>query len=60
MPDLAALAGHLVDEAERSEDRHVMWLNRHVTKHRLAPVELRALLEEELQGGRSSGDRVAR
>ena len=60
MPDLVALAGHLVEEAEGSEDRHVMWLNRHVTKHRLPPAQLHVLLEEELGGGGSTGDRVAR
>jgi hypothetical protein len=35
-----ALAEHLVLEAGRSDVAHVMWLNRNVTKHRVAADEL--------------------
>lgn len=60
VPDLAALASHLVGQAERSDDAHVMWLNRRVTRHRTSPADLERLLREELTGGGSSADRVAR
>lgn len=59
-PDVAALASHLVEQAECSDDAHVMWLNRHVTKHRMSPAALEPLLREERAGGGSSGERVAR
>lgn len=58
--DLDALARHLVEQAEASEGRHVMWLNRHVTKHRTDAAHLAELLGA-LAAGRPSGeDRVAR
>lgn len=59
-PELAALASHLVEQADRSDDAHVMWLNRRVTKHRTSPAELELLLSEERVDGGSSGERVSR
>ena len=58
--DLGVLASHLVELAEESDIGHVMWLNRHVTKHRTPAAELELLVAEELGGGGSSGDRIAR
>lgn len=60
MPDVPALELHLVDEAEQSEVAHVMWLNRNVTKRRVAPAELQALLETQACVGIPPGERVAR
>jgi hypothetical protein len=40
----AALASHLIAEADASDGRHVMWLNRTVTKHRVDAGELADLL----------------
>jgi hypothetical protein len=58
--DVAALALHLVAEAEQSDVAHVMWLNRHVTKCRVSPAALQVLLEGECSGDLSPGKRVAR
>jgi len=58
--DLAALAAHLVAEAERSDVAHVMWLNRNVTKHRVGVDELCRLLAEIADGRSAGGDRLAR
>lgn len=57
--DVATLAAHLVERAEASDGRHVMWLNRNITKHRTSPADLERLLAEGLGGGESS-DRVRR
>lgn len=57
---LVAMARHLVDQAEASEGRHVMWLNRHVTKRRTSPAELEPLLASALAGRKPPGERVER
>jgi hypothetical protein len=49
-PSWGELAEHLVDRAAASEDRHVMWLNRNVTKHRVDTPELGRLLERVDRG----------
>ena len=58
--DLDALARHLVEQAEASDGGHVMWLNRHVTKHRTDATHLAELLGGLAAGRPSSEDRVAR
>lgn len=58
--DLPAVAAHLVERAEASDGDHVMWLNRHVTKLRVAAADLEPLLAEVLAGGGPAGDRVNR
>jgi hypothetical protein len=45
------LAAHLVERAAASDDRHVMWLNRNVTKHATDAARLAGLLEQALGGG---------
>lgn len=55
-----ALAAHLVGQAARSDIAHVMWLNRSVTKHRVAPGELAVLLRRHAEGRLSGEDRVTR
>ena len=50
-----ALAAHLVEQAAASDARHVMWLNRNVTKHATDAAHLAVLLERAL-GGAASGD----
>jgi hypothetical protein len=60
MPDVPGLACHLVEQADRSEVAHVMWLNRRVTKRRVAPSELEALLEAQVRGDLPPSERVAR
>lgn len=57
---LVALAGHLVDEAARSDVDHVMWLNRNVTRRRVDADELAALLTAWFAGATSGEDRVRR
>jgi hypothetical protein len=54
------LASHLVEEAEASDGRHVMWLNRHATKYRMSPSELAPVLAAALAGEGPSADRVPR
>jgi hypothetical protein len=44
------LATHLVELADASDDRHVMWLNRNVTKHRVDAAGLAPLLERVARG----------
>jgi hypothetical protein len=58
--DLGALASHLVEQAEASDVGHVMWLNRHVTKHRTSPARLEPELAAVLAGENPSGDRIKR
>jgi hypothetical protein len=58
--NLGVLASHLVERAEASEVGHVMWLNRHATKHRTSAADLELLLAPALTGGGSSSDRIAR
>jgi hypothetical protein len=53
------LAEHLVAEAARSDIAHVMWLNRNVTKHRMAPAELAVLLQRRAAGG-ATGEELLR
>jgi hypothetical protein len=57
---LDALAEHLVAEAGRSDVAHVMWLNRYVTKHRVAAPELAVLLRRRAEGLAVGEDRVER
>jgi hypothetical protein len=52
---LGDLARHLVEAAEASEPRHVMWLNRRVTKTRCDADTLLPLLEAALEGREASG-----
>jgi len=59
-PDLEALAAHLVERAEASDGRHVMWLNRRVTKHRVSAEELAPLLAGALSGRTVGSQRVRR
>jgi hypothetical protein len=55
------LAAHLVEQADASEDRHVMWLNRNITKHRVDARELARLLELAARGERPADqERVRR
>ena len=56
----AALAEHLVEQADLSEDRHVMWLNRNVTKHQTDVDGLVPLLQAALAGDGPTGERVRR
>ena len=50
------MAEHLVALADASDGRHVMWLNRNVTKQAVDADELRRLLA----GGAAGTDRVRR
>ena len=59
-PDLATLASHLAARAEASDGRHVMWLNRNVTKHRTSAAELEALLAAARRGDELESDRIRR
>jgi hypothetical protein len=54
------LAEHLVEQAGRSDDRHVMWLNRTVTKHRTDVEGLVPLLRAALAGEDPTAERVRR
>ncbi len=47
--DLARLADHFWEQAQASEVRHVMWLNRHVGMRELPRNALREKLERALQ-----------
>jgi hypothetical protein len=55
-----ALAAHLVEQADKSDGAHVMWLNRNVTKHQTGAVELAALLLAWASATPSEQDRVKR
>jgi len=44
--DFDDLAGHFVAEAGRSDARHVMWLNRNITKNKSDRKTLSGLLRE--------------
>jgi hypothetical protein len=55
-----ALAAHLVEQADKSDGAHVMWLNRTVTKHQTGAVELAALLLAWASATPSEQDRVKR
>jgi hypothetical protein len=57
---IEALAEHLVAEAAGSDIAHVMWLNRTVTKHRVAPAELAVLLRRQGEGRATGSNQVAR
>ncbi len=52
------LAAHLVERADASDARHVMWLNRTVTKHRVGAAELASLLRDS--GSAAARERVKR
>jgi hypothetical protein len=58
--DVAELARHLVKQAEMSDGKHVMWLNRYVTKHRTTAPALEELLRHLLAGGPPAAARVRR
>ncbi len=58
--DVSALARHLVGMAEASDGTHVMWLNRHVTKHRTTADGLEKLLAPLVDGGPPPAERVRR
>jgi hypothetical protein len=55
-----ALAAHLVGQAAASDDRHVMWLNRNVTKHATDAGHLALLLEQAHGGAPDDAERVRR
>jgi hypothetical protein len=48
--DVPALADHFWEEADASDVRHVMWLNRHVSMRELPREVLREKLEQALRG----------
>ena len=54
------LAEHLVERAATSDDRHVMWLNRNVTKHQTDADALAVLLERAAAGDEPAAERVKR
>jgi hypothetical protein len=54
--DVAILAEHFVALADLSDGRHIMWLNRNVTKKAVSVEELARLL----QGDGPSGERLRR
>jgi hypothetical protein len=58
------LAAHLTEEAETSDVRHVMWLNRNVTKYRVGSEALAERLREWEAGGHAGSaagdDRIRR
>jgi hypothetical protein len=60
MDGVDALAEHLVVEAGQSDIAHVMWLNRNVTKHRVAAAELAVLLRGQNEGPDGGHGRVRR
>ena len=45
------VAAHLVAEGDASDARHVMWMNRTLTKHRTPAPALAALLEAVFDRG---------
>jgi hypothetical protein len=55
-----ALAEHFVALSERSDGRHIMWLNRNVTKLRTPASDLEPLLAAVLSGERPATARVWR
>lgn len=55
-----ALAEHFVERSERSDARHIMWLNRNVTKLRTPASDLEPLLAAVLCGERPATARVRR
>lgn len=57
---LRALAEHFVARSERSDARHIMWLNRNVTKLRTPASDLEPLLAAALFGERPTAARVRR
>jgi hypothetical protein len=60
VPDLDALTAHFVQLADASDGPHVMWLNRNVTKFRLAADDLGPLLRAALAGEKPPGERRVR
>lgn len=44
--DYIALAQHFYDMAEKSDAKHVMWLNRNISKKKIAPSEIAELLKK--------------
>jgi hypothetical protein len=58
--DLAALASHLAARAEASDGRHVMWLNRNLTKHRTSAADLEPLLAAARRGDEPESHRIRR
>jgi hypothetical protein len=55
------LAEHFVAEADASDARHVMWMNRKVTKHRTPAPVLAELLEAVIgRGEQPDGIRIQR
>lgn len=57
---VGALAEHFVELSERSDARHIMWLNRNVTKLRTPAADLEPLLAAVLAGERPATVRVPR
>lgn len=55
-----ALADHFVELSEQSDARHIMWLNRNVTKLRTPAADLEPLLAAVLAGERPATVRVPR
>lgn len=57
---VAGLADHFVELSERSDARHIMWLNRSVTKLRTPASDLEPLLAAVLSGRPPTTPRVQR
>jgi hypothetical protein len=57
---LQVLADHFIAEAAASDIRHVMWLNRNVTKYQVGAPELTALLGRWAARLPTAADRVQR
>jgi hypothetical protein len=58
--DLGTLAVHLVERAEASDGRHVMWLNRNATMQRTSAADLTVLLATAPNDDHPSSDRIKR
>ena len=57
---VGTLAEHFVELSDRSDARHIMWLNRNVTKLRTPAGDLAPLLAAALAGERPATVRVLR
>ena len=54
------MAEPLAERAGASDDRHVMWLNRNVTKHKTSVDALVPLVRAAVAGEGPTGERVRR
>lgn len=61
MRDYVSLARHFAEQAEMNDPRHIMWLNRYVTKTRTGVEALAVLLRGLIEEGKMpSTSRVTR